>query len=107
MPVVLVDNDTSEKFTVTEPACKIGTAPSNNIMLSGEDISPVHVRLEKRGDDWFVALEPGGAATKKMLIFITIPNCTHNGKQLEGKLEKISNGDKLQIGSRLLVFHIL
>jgi hypothetical protein len=107
MSAVLVDNDTSEQFTVTEPICKIGTAPKNNVVLTGDDISPVHVRIEKRGDDFLVALEPGGAATKKFLLFFSIPNCTHNGQVLGGKPNKLENGDKILVGSRLLRFHII
>jgi hypothetical protein len=107
MSALLVDNDTSEQFTVTEPVCKIGSASNNNIVLTGEDISSIHVRIEKKGEDYFVSLEPGGAAMKKFLFFFSIPNCTHNGNVLQARPNKLANGDKILIGSRLLRFHIV
>lgn len=106
MSAILVDDDSSEQYRVVEPACKIGSAPNNAIVISGEGVSPVHVRIEKRGEDYFAALEPGGAATRKFLLFFDIPNCTLNREPLGGKLVKMENGAKLQIGSRLLIFHI-
>jgi hypothetical protein len=107
MSAFLIDNDTSEQFPVTEPVCKIGSAPNNNVVLTGEDISPNHVRIDLRNKDYFVCLEPGGAATKKFLLFFTIPNCTHNGAVMQGKPSKLASGDKIQIGSRLVRFHIV
>ena len=107
MPALLVDNDTSEQFKVTEPVCKIGSGPKNHVVLTGEDISTVHVRVEKKGEDYFVSLEPGGAATKRFLLFFNIPNCTHNGTQLQAKPSKLTSGDKILIGSRLMLFHIV
>jgi hypothetical protein len=107
MTILLVDVETSEQFKVTEPSCKIGTASSNQIVLTGEDISPVHVRIDQRGNDYFVALEPGGAATKKLLFFFTIPNCTLNRNVLTSKPTPLKNGDKLLIGSRLLQAHFV
>lgn len=107
MAVILIDVDTSEQFKVTEPSCKIGSASNNQIVLSGEDISPVHVRIDLKGNEYFVALEPGGASTKKMLLFITIPNCTLNRNLLTAKPTPLKNGDKLQIGSRLLQAHFV
>ena len=107
MTALLIDDDSSEQYTVSEPACKIGSAPNNNVVISGEGVSPVHVRIEKRGEDYYAALEPGGASTRKVMFFMEIPNCTLNRKPLEARLTKLANGDKLQIGSRLLKFHTI
>lgn len=107
MGVLLVDVETSEQFKVTEPSCKIGSASNNQIVLSGEDISPVHVRIDLRGNEYMVALEPGGASTKKLLMFFTIPNCTLNRTILTARPTALKNGDKLQIGSRLLQVHFV
>lgn len=106
MSALLIDEDTSQQFVVPEPACKIGSGPNNGVVLTGEGVSPVHVRIEKRGEDYYAALEPGGLATKKVMFFLDMPNCTLNRKPLEAKLTKLASGDKLQIGSRLLRFYI-
>lgn len=107
MSGLLIDDESSEQYRITEPACKIGSAPTNDIVLNFEGVSPVHVRMEKRGDDYWVALMPGAAPTRKVNMFMTIPSCTLNRKPLDGKLVKMSPGDKLQVGERLLVLHII
>lgn len=107
MTAIFVDSESSTQFKVPEPACKIGSAPNNGIVITGEDVSPVHVRIERKGEDYYAALEPGGLASRKFLFFFDIPVCTLNRKPLTGKLTKLSVGDKLQVGARLLVFHIL
>jgi len=107
MTVLLVDVETSEQFKVTEPSCKIGSASNCNIVLTGDDISPVHVRIEQKASGYTVALEPGGAATKKLLFFFNIPNCTLNRTPLTARPTPLKNGDKLLIGSRLLQVHFV
>jgi hypothetical protein len=107
MTVLLVDVETSEQFKVTEPSCKIGSGSNNQIVLSGEDISPVHVRIDLKGSEYFVALEPGGTSTKKFLMFFSIPNCSLNRTVLTSRPTPLKNGDKLQVGSRLLQAHFV
>lgn len=105
MTALLVDDETSDQYKVTEPVCKIGSAPSNSVVISAVGVFPQLLRIDKKGEDYFVALEPGAVTTRKFFLFFDIPNCTHNHKPITGKI-KLSSGDKLQVGARLLVFHI-
>ena len=107
MPILLVDVETSEQFKVTEPSCKIGSASNNQIVLEGDDISPVHVRIDLKGNQYFVALEPGASATKKFLFFLNLPSCTLNHAVLTSRPTPLKSGDKLQVGSRLLQVHFV
>ena len=107
MPALLIDDESSDQYQVTEPSCKIGFAATNDIVLTGEGISPIHVQIQKRGDDYLVALVPGAAPTRKVNLFMTVPSCSLNHKPLDGKLQKLVAGDKLQVGSRLMVLHVI
>lgn len=107
MSALLIDAESSDQYNITEPSCKIGSGPNCDIMIAAEGISPMHVRIEKQGGDYWCAIIPGAALTRKVNMFQTIPSCTLNRKALEGKLTKMSAGDKLQIGTRLLVLHII
>jgi hypothetical protein len=104
---VLIDDVSQDIYPVTEPSCKIGSAPTCDIVLPPEGVSPTHVRIEKRGDDYWCAIIPGAALTRRVNVVMTIPSCTLNRKALDGKLAKMSPGDKLQVGEHLLVFHIM
>lgn len=104
MTAYLVDEDSAEQYQVTEPVCKVGSNPPSNIVLSAPDVAPVHVRIELKGNDYFAALEPGAASTRKFLFLFDIPTAKHNGSALEGRPSKLADGDKLQVGSKLLHF---
>lgn len=106
MSAILVHDDTSDQYKVVEPLCKIGAAPSNSIVITAEGVSPMLLRIEKKGEDYFAALEPGATPTRKHLFFFDIPNCTVNRQPLTSRPVKLSSGDKIQVGSKLLVFHI-
>lgn len=106
MSAILVNDDTSDQYKVVEPVCKIGAALSNSIVITGEGVSPMLLRIEKKGEDYLAALEPGAVPTRKYLFFIDIPNCTVNRQPLSSRPIKLSSGDKIQVGSKLLVFHI-
>ena len=106
MGAILVNDETSDQHKVVEPVCKIGSSPNNSIVIAGEGISPMLLRIEKKGEDYFVALEPGASPTRKYLLFFDIPNCTVNRQALSSRPVKLSSGDKIQAGSKLFVFHI-
>lgn len=106
MGAQLIDEESVDQYNVTEPACKIGSAPTNDIVITAKDVAPVHVRMEKRGDEWWVAIMAGAPLTVKSNMFLTAPSASLNKKGLDGKLVKINSGDKLQIGSRLFMFRV-
>lgn len=103
MPAYLLDSESSDQYPVAEPICKIGSSPSSNIVLTHEAVSPAHMRIEQKGNDYFVSVEPGAATTRKFLLFFDISTASHNGKPLQGRA-RVVNGDKLQIGTKLYNF---
>lgn len=106
MGAILVEDDTSNQHKVVEPLCKIGSAQSNSIAITAEGVSPTLLRIEKKGEQYFAALEPGASTTRKYLLFFEIPNCTVNRQPLSSRPVKLSSGDKVQVGSKLLVFYL-
>jgi hypothetical protein len=104
MTAYLIDRDSSEQYEVTEPLCKIGSAANNNIVLDAPDVQPVHVRVELKNGAYWAALEPGASNMRKFLFFFDIPSAKYNGAVLRGQAQKLSDGDQLQVGSRLLEF---
>lgn len=103
MPAYLLDAESSDQYPVAEPICKIGSNASNNIVLTHDSVSPSHMRIEAKGNDYFVSVEPGAATTRKFLVFFSISTASHNGKPLQGRA-RVVDGDKLQIGSKLYNF---
>ena len=106
MTAFLIDTDSSEQYVVTEPLCKIGSAANANVVLNADDVQAYHVRIEYKNDSYWAALEPGASNMRKFLFVFDIPSAKFNGAILRGQPQKLSNGDRLQVGSRLLEFRI-
>ena len=104
MTAYLIDEHSSDQYTVTEPVCKIGSNPNNNVVLQFEDVEPNHVRIELKNGVYFCALEPGARAKKKYMFLFDIATAKHNNVPLVGRGIKMADGDKLQVGSRILNF---
>ena len=102
----LVDVDSSDRYLVTEPTCKVGADAGSDIVIAAPSVLPTHVTLESRDEGYWAALAPGATNTSKFLVFFDVPTASINGAKLYGKAVQISNGDKLKVGSRLFEFRI-
>lgn len=107
MTAYLIDTDSSEQYVVTEPQCKIGSAGNANIVLDADDVQQYHVRIDFKNGAYWAVLEPGASNMRKFLFVFDIPSAKYNGAVLRGQPQKLSNGDRLQVGSRLLEFRIV
>ena len=106
MAAYLVDVDSSDRYLVTEPTCKVGADAACDVVLAAPSVLPAHVKIEARGNEYWVALAPGATNTQKFLFLFDIPTASLNGQKLQGKAVLITNGDKLKVGSRLLELRI-
>ena len=107
MATYLIDQETMEQYVVTEPSCTIGSDSGNNIILNFEHVQPVHVNIDFKEDAYYATLAPRAEKTRKFLFFFDIPTAKYNEIPLDGSPRKLSTGDRLLIGSRLLEFHLV
>lgn len=106
MSAYLVDVDSSDQYLITEPSCKVGSAATSDIVISAPGVLATHVKFDVRSNAYWASLAPGATNTQKFLFLFDVPSASINGKKLEGKAVKVSDGDKVKIGSRLLTFRI-
>ncbi|HEY9777428.1 MAG TPA: FHA domain-containing protein [Planktothrix sp.] len=107
MATYLIDQETSEQYAVTEPTCTVGSGANNNIVLNYDHVQSVHVNIDFRGDACYATLAPGASKMRKFLFFFDIPTAKYNEIPLDGSPRKLTTGDRLLIGSRLLEFHLI
>ncbi len=107
MTAYLIDVESSEQYQIKEPMCKVGASASNNIVLSAPYVHSEHVKIECKSNEFYAALAPGATNTRKFLFFFDIPTAAVNGRVLQAKPTKLSAGDKIQVGSRLLQLQVV